>query len=91
METVSEEEFKQLKGEESTSKEEVHKPPPKVVPTPNAVPAISSVWTQKAKERAAAAAALAVILLSFRSVRFLNLFCSVLFLPFYSLFCLDIA
>uniref|UniRef100_A0A0N5B1D6 La-related protein 1 n=1 Tax=Syphacia muris TaxID=451379 RepID=A0A0N5B1D6_9BILA len=59
VETVSQEEFKQLKGEESTSGEEVTKPPPKVVPTPNAVPAISSVWTQKARERAAAAAAIA--------------------------------
>lgn len=59
VETVSKEEFKQLKGEESTSAEEASKPPPKVVPTPNAVPAISSVWTQKARERAAAAAAIA--------------------------------
>lgn len=60
METVSQEEFKQLKGEVTTSSEESSKPPPKVVPTPNAVPAISSVWTQKARERAAAAAATAV-------------------------------
>uniref|UniRef100_A0A0N4VJW9 La-related protein 1 n=1 Tax=Enterobius vermicularis TaxID=51028 RepID=A0A0N4VJW9_ENTVE len=59
VETVSQEEFKQLKGEVTTSSEESSKPPPKVVPTPNAVPAISSVWTQKARERAAAAAATA--------------------------------
>lgn len=56
VDTVSEEEFKQLKGENS-SKESSHELPPKVVPTPNTVPAISSVWTQKARERYASAAA----------------------------------
>uniref|UniRef100_A0A915BE61 La-related protein 1 n=2 Tax=Parascaris univalens TaxID=6257 RepID=A0A915BE61_PARUN len=59
VDTVSAEEFKQLKGGESTSKESSQEPPPKVIPTPNEVPAISSVWTQKARERAAAAAAMA--------------------------------
>lgn len=60
VDTVSAEEFKQLKGGESTSKESSQEPPPKVIPTPNEVPAISSVWTQKARERAAAAAAMTV-------------------------------
>ncbi|VDM45703.1 unnamed protein product [Toxocara canis] len=58
VDTVSAEEFRQLKGGESTSKEPSQEPPPKVIPTPNEVPAISSVWTQKARERAAAAAAM---------------------------------
>ncbi|VDK50443.1 unnamed protein product [Anisakis simplex] len=59
VDTVSAEEFKQLKGGgESSSNEPSQEPPPKVIPTPNEVPAISSVWTQKARERAAAAAAL---------------------------------
>ncbi|KAM3722858.1 La-related protein [Dirofilaria immitis] len=54
---VSEEVFKQLRGEDSTVQKSAPEPPPKVFPTPNTVPEISSVWAQKARERAAASAA----------------------------------
>uniref|UniRef100_A0A0R3RKL1 HTH La-type RNA-binding domain-containing protein n=1 Tax=Elaeophora elaphi TaxID=1147741 RepID=A0A0R3RKL1_9BILA len=57
VDTVSEEVFKQLRGEDSSLQKCAPEPPPKVFPTPNTIPEISSVWAQKARERAAANAA----------------------------------
>ncbi|EFO27658.1 hypothetical protein LOAG_00811 [Loa loa] len=57
VDTVPEEVFKQLRGEDSTVQKSAPEPLPKVLPTPNTVPEISSVWAQKARERAAANAA----------------------------------
>ncbi|VDN60589.1 unnamed protein product, partial [Dracunculus medinensis] len=54
--TVSEEAFKELKGDDNQNEDYQEEPPPKVIPTPNTVPAISSVWTKKALERKAASA-----------------------------------
>ncbi|VDK76312.1 unnamed protein product [Onchocerca ochengi] len=54
---VSEEVFKQLRGEEGAVQKCAPEPPPKMFPTPNTLPEISSVWAQKARERAAANAA----------------------------------
>uniref|UniRef100_A0A183HE14 MBD domain-containing protein n=1 Tax=Onchocerca flexuosa TaxID=387005 RepID=A0A183HE14_9BILA len=54
---VSEEVFKQLRGEDGIVQKGAPEPPPKMFPTPNTVPEISSVWAQKARERAAANAA----------------------------------
>ncbi|CAG9530147.1 unnamed protein product [Cercopithifilaria johnstoni] len=57
IDTVSEDVFKQLRREDSTIQKCTSEPSPKVFPTPNTIPEISSVWAQKARERAAANAA----------------------------------
>ncbi|VDN07754.1 unnamed protein product [Thelazia callipaeda] len=57
VETVSEEEFKVLKGENKATNNNEQEHPPKVFPSSNTVPEVSSVWAQKARERAAASAA----------------------------------
>lgn len=62
---VSEEVFKQLRGEEGAVQKCAPEPPPKMFPTPNTLPEISSVWAQKARERAAANAASSVLILIF--------------------------
>ncbi|VIO92401.1 La domain containing protein [Brugia malayi] len=57
VDTVPEEGFKQLKGENSTLQKCAPEQLQKALPTSNTVPEISSVWAQKARERAAANAA----------------------------------
>lgn len=65
VDTVSEEVFKQLRGEDNTVQKCAPEPPPKVFPIPNTLPEISSVWARKARERAAANAASSVQILIF--------------------------